>query len=139
MAEPVWCAICAVYLWLHFRTPNEGALENIVTAFDFISIKKKIIMFHVPSWFLQSAAICDPCIRLLKAGEVMKVVYVIFSYQQSWQVIQLERKGFFRVDKPYGGTAGKPAVLFAIPDGRVVKTAATAAGKNWYWKSLCIA
>jgi hypothetical protein len=30
-------------------------------------------------------------------------------------------------------------VLFAIPDGRVVKTAATAAGKNWYWKSLCIA
>jgi hypothetical protein len=42
----------------------------------------------------------------------------------------LERKGFFRVDKPYGGTAGKPAVLFAIPDGRVVKTAATAAGKN---------
>ena len=33
------------------------------------------------------------------------------------QVIQLERKGFFRVDHPYGGSAAKPAVLIAIPDG----------------------
>jgi hypothetical protein len=35
-------------------------------------------------------------------------------------VIQLERKGFFRVDSAYGGV-GKPPVLFAIPDGKLVK------------------
>ena len=34
------------------------------------------------------------------------------------QVIQLERKGFYRVDQAYGGSADKPAVLFLIPDGR---------------------
>ena len=47
---------------------------------------------------------CDPCIRSLPAGTV----------------IQLERKGFFRIDKPYQ-SEDKPAVLFAIPDGRIVK------------------
>ena len=31
--------------------------------------------------------------------------------------MQLERKGFFRVDSAYGGP-DKPVVLFAIPDGR---------------------
>ena len=36
-------------------------------------------------------------------------------------VIQLERKGFFRCDQAYGGSPDKPAVLFFIPDGRVVK------------------
>lgn len=58
---------------------------------------------------------CDPCLRLVRAGEV----------------IQLERKGFFRVDQAFGGPS-KPAVLFAIPDGRVVKTPAAAsdAGKK---------
>ena len=34
------------------------------------------------------------------------------------QVIQLERKGFYRVDVPYSNPA-KPLVLFAIPDGKV--------------------
>lgn len=33
-------------------------------------------------------------------------------------IIQLERKGYFIVDQPYGGAADKPAVLFSIPDGR---------------------
>jgi len=47
------------------------------------------------------------------------------------EVIQLERKGFFRVDQSYGGP-NKPVMLFAIPDGRVVKTPAAAsdAGKK---------
>jgi glutamyl-tRNA synthetase len=45
-------------------------------------------------------------------------------------VIQLERKGFFRVDKPYGGSESKPAVLFLIPDGKVVKTAAVIVSKK---------
>ena len=56
---------------------------------------------------------CDPCLRLVAAGEV----------------IQLERKGFFRVDQPYGGP-GRPAMLFAIPDGRVVKSPAAAAAAS---------
>jgi len=32
-------------------------------------------------------------------------------------IVQLERKGFYRVDEPYAGGAA-PMVLFAIPDGR---------------------
>ena len=55
----------------------------------------------------QSAALCDPCLRTVQAGEV----------------IQLERKGFFRVDTPYDGSADKPAVLFLIPDGKGKKVA----------------
>ncbi len=70
----------------------------------------KWILFHVSYLFLfplfviiaQSAALCDPCLRTVQAGEV----------------IQLERKGFFRVDTPYGGSPDKPAVLFLIPDGK---------------------
>jgi len=42
---------------------------------------------------------------------------------QAGEVIQLERKGFFRVDTPYGGSADKPAVLFLIPDGKGKKVA----------------
>lgn len=34
------------------------------------------------------------------------------------QVVQLERKGFYRCDRPYGGSADQPAVLYLIPDGR---------------------
>ncbi len=48
-------------------------------------------------------------------------------------VIQLERKGFFRCDRAYGGP-DKPCVLFAIPDGKVkasaISTTAAAAAKE---------
>jgi len=50
------------------------------------------------------ACLCDPCLKLVAVGDV----------------IQLERKGFFRVDEAYK-TPGKPIVLFAIPDGKKVK------------------
>ena len=33
-------------------------------------------------------------------------------------IIQFERKGYFRVDKP--SEEGKPAVLYTIPDGKAV-------------------
>lgn len=33
-------------------------------------------------------------------------------------IIQLERKGYYIVDQPYGGSPDQPAVLFNIPDGR---------------------
>lgn len=50
--------------------------------------------------------LCDPCLRTVVEG----------------QVIQLERKGFYRCDSSYGGP-NKPPVLFAIPDGKQVKSA----------------
>jgi len=50
----------------------------------------------------ESDAWCDPCVGTVAAGEV----------------IQLERKGFYRCDVPYGGV-DQPAVLFLIPDGKV--------------------
>mmetsp|Transcript_5208 Transcript_5208/g.8013 ORF Transcript_5208/g.8013 Transcript_5208/m.8013 type:complete len:905 (+) Transcript_5208:75-2789(+) len=51
----------------------------------------------------ETIALADPYLRTVQTGEV----------------IQLERKGFFRCDKAYGGSPDKPAVLFLIPDGRV--------------------
>lgn len=45
----------------------------------------------------------DPNMRTLQKGEVL----------------QLERKGYYVVDEPYGVKGpGRPMVLFAIPDGR---------------------
>ena len=41
----------------------------------------------------------------------------------TYQVIQLERKGFFRCDVAYGGV-DKHVVLFAIPDGKQIKNTA---------------
>ena len=37
---------------------------------------------------------------------------------KSGDIIQFERKGYYRVDVPY--EEGKPAVLFSIPDGKTV-------------------
>jgi bifunctional glutamyl/prolyl-tRNA synthetase len=59
----------------------------------------------------QSDGLCDPCVANVKAGEV----------------IQLERKGFFRCDVAYGGSADKPAVLFLVPDGKGKKQPASGA------------
>jgi glutamyl/glutaminyl-tRNA synthetase len=49
---------------------------------------------------LEIPALVDPCIRLVREGEVL----------------QLERKGFYRVDKQYSPT--QEPVLIAIPDGK---------------------
>jgi hypothetical protein len=56
-------------------------------------------------FYEQSDALVDACLRTVNAGEV----------------IQLERKGFYRVDKAYGGSPDEPCVLFYIPDGKVKK------------------
>ena len=49
----------------------------------------------------ETAALGDSNMRNLKQGEIL----------------QLERKGYFRCDVPFLGPS-KPIVLFAIPDGR---------------------
>ncbi len=51
----------------------------------------------------ETLALADPCLRSVPSG----------------QVIQFERKGFFRCDAAYGNADNKPAVLFLIPDGKM--------------------
>lgn len=50
----------------------------------------------------QSYAVGDPCLRTVTPG----------------QIIQLERRGFFRCDVAYGNRPDKPIVLFYIPGKR---------------------
>ena len=83
------CVECTLVSYDHLI--SKAKLDDGDSFQDFITPQSKV----------ESSALCDPCLRNVNAGEV----------------IQLERKGFFRVDKAYGGP-GKPAVLFAIPDGR---------------------
>lgn len=52
----------------------------------------------------ETAAVGDSNIRNLKRGEI----------------VQLERKGYYRCDAPFIRPS-KPVVLFAIPDGRQQK------------------
>jgi len=54
-----------------------------------------------PRTVVEAAAVGEAALRGVGAGAI----------------VQLERKGFYRVDAAWGGD-GRPAVLFAIPDGR---------------------
>ena len=54
-----------------------------------------------PCTKMETAALGDPNMRNLKRGDI----------------IQLERKGYFRCDVPFIRPS-KPLVLFAIPDGK---------------------
>lgn len=88
------CVECTLVSYDHLIT--KAKLEDGDVFQDFINPETKF----------ESAALCDPCLRNVNAGDV----------------IQLERKGFYRVDKAYGGP-GKPAVLITIPDGKKSKAA----------------
>ena len=33
-------------------------------------------------------------------------------------IIQLERRGYYRVERPYGGSRDKPLQLYNVPDGK---------------------
>jgi hypothetical protein len=73
-------------------------------------------------------ALCDPWLRLLPAGQVSYHICIIpkkISSTLFSQVIQLERKGFFRIDRAYS-SSDRPAILFSIPDGKVSKQPAVA-------------
>ncbi|KAK6458372.1 glutamine-tRNA ligase [Scheffersomyces xylosifermentans] len=58
--------------------------------------------FLTPETEFRTKAIADLNIRDLKEGDI----------------IQFERKGYYRVDVPY--SEGKPAILFTVPDGKTV-------------------
>jgi len=89
-----------------------AAVEDVVPVkfveFDHLISKSKLgdeedfKDFVNPVTRMESDGLADPCLRLLVEGDV----------------IQLERKGFFRCDRPCGGDASQPVVLFAIPDGK---------------------
>ncbi|CAM9278404.1 unnamed protein product [Ascophyllum nodosum] len=79
----------------------------ILVEFDYLVTKDKIEEgenfkdFLNPVTRAETEGLGDPGLRNIGEGDV----------------VQLERRGFFRVDKPYRGE-GKPLVLFMVPDGK---------------------
>ncbi|EOA19732.1 hypothetical protein CARUB_v10003812mg [Capsella rubella] len=91
--------------------PNTNELVNLtLTEFDYLITKKKledddeVADFVNPNTKKETLALGDSNMRNLKCGDV----------------IQLERKGYFRCDVPFVKSS-KPIVLFSIPDGRAAK------------------
>ena len=72
---------------------------------DFESVVNKETKFVV-------AAVGEPAMRSLQRGDI----------------VQLERKGYYRVDEPLQDE-GKPMVLYAIPDGKPRSFGVSAAKK----------
>ncbi|XP_057961886.1 glutamate--tRNA ligase, cytoplasmic [Malania oleifera] len=88
--------------------PDISELVNLsLMEFDYLITKKKLdegeefLDVLNPCTKRETAALGDANMRNLKCGEIL----------------QLERKGYFRCDVPYVRSS-KPMVLFAIPDGR---------------------
>ncbi|KAK9366944.1 tRNA synthetases class I, catalytic domain-containing protein [Lipomyces kononenkoae] len=77
--------------------------------FDYLITKEKlgetddVADFVTPNTEFKTPALADLNVRDMKEGEI----------------IQFERKGYYRLDKPY--SEGSPAVFFTIPDGKVVQ------------------
>ncbi|KAL9378785.1 hypothetical protein Peur_027267 [Populus x canadensis] len=88
--------------------PDTSELVNLTLVdFDYLITKKKLeegesfLDVLNPCTKKETAALGDSNMRNLKRGEIL----------------QLERKGYFRCDAPFVRPS-KPVVLFAIPDGR---------------------
>jgi glutamyl-tRNA synthetase len=92
--------------WLAVSPSN---VEVQLVEFDHLISKAKIEededfkQFVNPVTLKEVGAIADAALRHLTRGTV----------------IQLERKGFYRLDREYDISTNKPPQLFAIPDGRV--------------------
>ncbi|KAL1212741.1 Glutamate--tRNA ligase, cytoplasmic [Cardamine amara subsp. amara] len=91
--------------------PDTNELVNLtLTEFDYLITKKKLedddelAPFVNPNTKKETSALGDSNMRNLRCGDV----------------IQLERKGYFRCDVPFVKSS-KPIVLFSIPDGRAAK------------------
>jgi glutamyl-tRNA synthetase len=85
----------------------DGLVDAELHEFDFLITKGKILDgenfadYVNPSTHAMVEAFGDPALRSAKAGDI----------------VQIERRGFYRVDRAYGGP-GKPVVLFNVPDGK---------------------
>jgi len=88
-----------------FHTNNCPA---VVTEFDYLVTKEKLeegdnfADYVNPTTIATTQVIGDVNLKTLKEGDV----------------IQLERRGFYRVDQPYRGSHEKPIVLYMVPDGK---------------------
>ena len=86
---------------------HEDNVRMVLTEFDFLVTKKKFeegdnYQDHLrETTKAETEAMGEPSMRNLQHGDV----------------VQIERRGFFRVDRP-AVSDGKPLVLFAIPDGK---------------------
>ena len=84
-----------------------GGCPTVLTEFDHLVTKEKLEEgdkfedYVNPNTIATTSAVGDVCLKTLHEGDI----------------IQLERRGFYRVDRPYLG-AGKPCVLYMIPDGK---------------------
>jgi len=80
----------------------------LITEFDYLVTKEKLedgddfAEYVNPTTIATTPVIGDVNLKTLQAGDV----------------IQLERRGFYRVDQPYRGSVDKPIVLYMIPDGK---------------------
>jgi glutamyl-tRNA synthetase len=92
---------------LNWLAKNDDILGAQLVEFDHLITKDKLDEndkfedFVNPNTKAETKAWVDPCLRTLQVNDV----------------IQLERRGFFRVDEPYQSPT-KPLVLFMIPDGK---------------------
>lgn len=80
----------------------------VLTEFDYLVTKEKLEEgdkfedYVNPTTIATTNVIGDINLKTLHKGDV----------------IQLERRGFYRVDQPYRGGYDKPIILYMIPDGK---------------------
>lgn len=101
-----------------------GPVNVLLRDFDYLITKPKLEEgddFEAvvnPTTLWETAALGEPALRNVGEGEI----------------VQLERKGYFRVDTPVrgeedaGAAAAKPMILVAIPDGRPRTKGVSSAG-----------
>lgn len=88
------------------NVPNNPTV--VLTEFDYLVTKEKLEEgdkfedYVNPTTIATTKAVGDAGLKSLQKGEI----------------IQLERRGFYRVDSPYINNTTKPIVLYMIPDGK---------------------
>jgi glutamyl-tRNA synthetase len=100
------------FSWIAANDDNTKGTTNYcpatLTEFDHLVTKEKLEDgdkfedYVNPNTIATTSVIGDINLKTLKVGDV----------------IQLERRGFYRVDSPYRGSEDKPIVLYMIPDGK---------------------
>ena len=91
------------YSWM----AASGSCPTVLTEFDHLVTKEKLEEgdkfedYVNPNTIATTSVFGDACLKTLQEGDV----------------IQLERRGFYRVDSPYRGV-DTPCVLYMIPDGK---------------------